>query len=199
MNDVDICNMALANIGQPPIQSLADLPGRTSDAQKACKLRYVEARQECLTKTQWNFATTWRQGEELTNTTPRPPWTHVYEYPADALRVFEIQRSYAGEKDIPFEVNDGPDGEGRVILTDHESPVFIYVRDKTDANTYSMEFVQALSWCLAAKIAMPITKSRSLMEKCLQIFTSMVGAAVTRDENEGVLQTDIEASYHEAR
>jgi hypothetical protein len=199
MNDVDICNMALANIGQPPIMSLSSLPQRSTPAEKVCKQRYVEARQETMRKALWNFASTWRAGEQVANLTPKRPWQYVYSYPSDALRVFEIQRDTVDQKIIPFEVADGPNGEGQVILCDHPAPIFVYVRDKLDPTKYDADFIQAMSWCLAAKIAMPLTKSVKLRDGALQMFINMTAVAVTNDENEGYQQTDIDAGYQAAR
>jgi hypothetical protein len=199
MNNVDICNMALANLGQDSIMALDNLPGRTSAAQKACKLRYDEARRECIAAAPWNFATTWRVGIEVSGMTPKAPWSKVFRYPVDALRVFDIQKLYPGEKDTPFEVLDAPDNSGKVILTDHPNPTFVYVRDKTNVDTWDENFKNSVAWLLAAKIAMPITKSDKKRNDAYQMYLSTIDVAVTRDENEGTEQTDTLATYQEAR
>src|SRR5690606_9991041 len=84
---LDICNMAFANIGQPNIKKLeqAGIPAAT------CKLRYDEARLECLAKALWNFASMWQVGV-LLDIPAKPPYKYAYQYPPDAIKVFEILR-----------------------------------------------------------------------------------------------------------
>lgn len=198
ISKVDICNMALANLGSPPIQSI-DGPPRTTDLAtiKACRLRYDEARLEALAGNLWNFASMYRTGTRL-DLTPKPPYSFVYAYPPDALRVFEIYRP-KGLPPIPFEVTDRQDAPGKLIHCSVESALFIYVRDKDDPTTFDFDFIQALSWLLAAKIAMPVTKNLKLQQEAWKMWLTSNSAAVANDENEEVQDTDITATYQEAR
>lgn len=193
ISKIDICNMALANLGSPPIQSV-DGP---APSQKACKLRYEEARIEALTGNLWNFASMWRKGSRLA-IQAKPPYAYAYQYPTDALRVFEIFRE-KGATPVPFEVTDRPDAPGKLIHTSHEAPTFIYTRDKTDPTTFDADFVQALSWLLASKIAMPVTKNLKLQQEAFKMWLTHNSAATANDENEGVDDTDLTAGYQDVR
>lgn len=191
---VAIGNMALANLGVPPVQ---DFEG-PSVAARSLKLRYDEARLQALSATLWNFASRWKSGV-LLSIDPKPPWSYVYSYPNDALRVFEIQRTYVDDKDIPFEVTDRMDTVGKLIHTNQETPVFIYTVDKTDTTTFDWDFITALSWLLAHKIAMPITKSVKMRDDAMKMWLALADKAVARTKNEGVTDSDQTAGYQAVR
>jgi hypothetical protein len=194
LDKVAIGNMALANLGSPPVQDF----NQTNVSSRALKLRYDEARLQALSATLWNFASRWKVGVEL-DIDPKPPWTRVYNYPADALRVHEIQRSSVDEKNIPFEVTDRMDATGKLIHTDQEAPVFIYTVDKEDVTTFDWDFITALSWLLAHKIAMPVTKSTKLRDDSMKMWLALADSAVANTKNEGVTDNDITPGYQAVR
>lgn len=193
ISDIDICNMALANIGSPPIQALIG----PQPSQKACKLRYEEARLEALTGNLWNFASMYRKGTRL-SIEPKSPYSYVFMYPPDALRVFEIQHP-PGSPPPPFEVTDRPDAPGKIIHCNIETPTFVYTRDKSDPASFDVEFVQALSWLLASKIAMPVTKNLKLQQEAYKMWLTLNSNATASNRNEGVEDTDQTASYQDVR
>lgn len=191
---VDVCNMALGNIGQAPIQSM----NGPSASQRACSLRYNEARAEALCGSLWNFASLWRVGTALA-IDPKPPWAFVFQYPTDALKVFEIQREKGDNTEIPFEVTARPGGDGKLIHCDRPNPTFVYVKDVADPATFNQEFVVALSWLLSSKIAMPLTKSLKVQQEAYKMWISLSSMAKASTANEGRQDTDILAGYQEAR
>lgn len=191
---VDICNMALANIGQNAIQSIEG----PSISQRSCKMRYDEARMEALRGALWNFASLWKTGTRL-DIAPKPPWRYVFQYPPDALRVFEIQRARGQNKEIPFEVTDRPDQSGKIIHSDMAAPTFIYTRDRQDPTTFDWDFVVAMSWLLSSKIAMSITKSLKLQQEAFKMWMVYASQAKAATANEGLPESDNMASYQEAR
>lgn len=193
ISKIDICNMALSNLGSPPIQSF-DGP---QPAQRACKLRYDEARLEALSGNLWNFATMYREGTRI-DIAAKPPHRFVYAYPPDALRIFEIYRP-KGAPPVPFEVTDRPDAPGKIIHTAIEKPVFIYTRDKSDPTTFDFDFIQAMAWLLASKIAMPVTKNLKLQQEAWKMWLTSNSLATANDENEEVTDTDVTASYQDVR
>jgi len=193
ISKIDICNMALANLGSPAIQSL-DGP---QPAQRACKLRYDEARLEALSGNLWNFASMYRIGTRI-DIVAKSPFSYVFAYPSDALRVFEIQRA-PGARPIPFEVTDRPDASGKIIHCSLEKPTFIYTRDKIDPTTFDFDFIQAMAWLLASKIAMPVTKNLKLQQEAWKMWLTSNSLATANDENEEVSDTDQTAGYQDAR
>lgn len=193
IDKIAICNMALANLGQRPIQSL-NQPGASAES---CRLRYDEARLEALAAAPWNFSTTWTTGLALA-IDPKPNYTYAFAYPANALRVFYIVHD--DDVDAPdFEVNERPDGLGRVISTNEPAPVFVYGRDREDVTTFDQEFIQALSWLLSSKIAMPITKNQKIQQKAENTWLGLKSVAEAATKNEGSKKDDRLGFYHEAR
>lgn len=194
IDKVAIANMALANIGQPPIQSFES----TSVAARSIKQRYDEARLACLAAAPWNFASLWAAGVAVAMD-PKPGWSYVFQYPPDALRVFEILRATVDDKTIPFEVTANPSGTGKLIHANVPTPVFVYTVDKEDVSTFDWEFIEAMSWLIAHKVAMPITKSLKMQENAMKGFTALADKALARTRNEGVDDTDITPSYQMVR
>lgn len=193
-SDVDICNMALANIGGTPIMSMKE-QGKSADA---CRLRFEESRLQTLSACLWNFASMWKRGV-LMNVQAKPPYSRAYAYPADALKLFEILRDSPEDPKVPYEVTDNPDGEGKLIHTDHSAPVFVYNRDKTDPSDFSIEFREAMAWLLASKIAMPVTKDMKKQQESYKMFIAATSTAVAANHNESGRDMDITPSYQEVR
>jgi len=189
-----IGNRALANIGQPPVQSFET----NSVASRALKLRYDEARLEALSSAPWNFACNWQAGVAVAMT-PKPGWSYVFTYPPNALRVFEIARLTTEETNYPFEVTGNPGGTGKLIHTNVETPTFIYTVDMEDVSTFDWEFIVALSWLLAHKIVMPVAKSLKQQDSTYKAFMAMADKALARTKNEGSPDTDLTPSYQAVR
>lgn len=191
---IDICNMALANIGQGSIQSF----NSPTAASRICKQRYDETRREALSATLWNFASLWTLGLAVA-IDPKPPWSYVYAYPAGALKVFEILKENGETTDIPFEVTARPDAAGMLIHCNQAAPTFIYAKDIDDVTFFTSEFTNAMAWLLASKIAMTITKSDKLQTNAYKMWVGLSSQAITASANEGKPDADITAGYQEAR
>ena len=80
--EVDICNIALTNLGEPKVVSLTE----NSERARLCNLRYPDVRDAVLRSHPWNCA---MKRAQLTRTTSTPAFGYLYEYslPADLLRV----------------------------------------------------------------------------------------------------------------
>lgn len=195
ISEVSIGNMALANLGSPPVQNF----NQPDVASRSLKLRYHEARLMCLNAALWNFASMWVAGTPLA-IDPKPGWSYVFVYPPDALKVFEIWRASKEEKETPFEVTDRPGNVGgKLIHTNVPEPVFIYSRDKEDPTTFDWDFITAMAWLLSSLIAMPVTKSVKAQQNAAKQFAGLIDIAMARTKNEGVRDTDITASYQAVR
>lgn len=194
IDKVAIGNQALANLGQRPIQTF-DQPGVSAES---CRLRYDEARLQALAGAPWGFATSWVQGQQLL-IEPKPGYSCAFAYPSEALQVFFIAHDPDIEDAPGFAVTDRPDGGGKIISTNEAAPVFVYTRDKEDVTTFDQEFIQALAWLLASKIAMPITKSIKIQQSAWNMWVGMRDVAEARTKNEGVRKDDRLGFYHEAR
>lgn len=193
-SDVDICNMAIANVGGQPILSL-DESGKSADA---CRLRFEESRLQTLAKCLWNFASLWQVGVRM-DMPSKPPYRYVYSYPTNALKLFEILRDNPADPKVPFEVTANPEGAGKLIHTDHERPVFVYNIDVKDSSEFSVEFREAMAWLLTSKIAVPLTKDLKRQQEAYKMYMIATSEAQASNANESGRDRDITPSYHEVR
>ena len=104
---VDVCNQALALLGQ---KAITDLNGGDVHS-RLCAAVYTTVRDEMLSVREWAFATFWRTLSPLPTPPGNPRFTNQYRRPASALRVLEACTD-AGETDLEWVP------EGDVILTE---------------------------------------------------------------------------------
>lgn len=201
-SSIDICNLALGNIRAGSINSLDE----ASLEAQVCKQRYQLAVDFVLRDFPWRFAHK-TQALALLDTT-HPEWTYVYAYPSDCLRAkyilpasdvindrtvyyhledFGLDQRY---RKVTFEVGMDPDGSGRVILTNKEEAYLAYTAKQTDTTVFTADFVEALSWYLAAFIAIPLVgpeTGRKLREDSLKLYEMTIKTAAANDANESLL------------
>ena len=103
---VDVCNQALALLGQ---KAITDLSGGDVHS-RLCAAVYETVRDELLSVREWAFATFWRTLSTLSTPPGNPRFTNQYQRPAGVLRVLEACTD-AGETDLEWVP------EGDVILT----------------------------------------------------------------------------------
>ena len=176
-SDVSICNLALSHIGTATINSLDD-PTKEG---RACKLHFAAVRDSVLREHPWNFATK-REYLSLLNTTP-VGWSFAYAYPSDCLFARELWQQTRLENPTPFETVRGTGG--RVIVTNEQDAVLEYTSAVTDATQFDPLFVDALSYKLAAELAMPITRSVPISQAMLNLYLNRLQQAATMDSREG--------------
>lgn len=175
-SETDIANLALAHLGEAPIQSLDE----NNAASRACALHYPQTRDELLRAHRWNFAVTRVALSELDD---EPPfgWLHQFELPADCLRVLEFNDSEIGDV-----ISEEFVIEGRAVLTDAETVNLIYLRRAEDVGQYDSLFVDALSLRLAIKLSETIRGTTSKTEQLLKAYESLIAPLARRvDANEG--------------
>lgn len=195
VSDLFIANLALAHLGKSDIKSFEE----KSVAAINMKLTYEACRLEALNSAPWGFATLWKAGVAV-DIDPMPGWSYVFTYPVDALRVWEIARTSKEEKEVPFRVTARPDDlTKKIIQTLVPTPIFVYTVDITNPNLFDWDYITALSWLLAFKNAMAITKSRDLQEKAQRNWLAFSSVARARTANENVPDSDITASYQSVR
>jgi hypothetical protein len=176
MDNIEIINIALSNLGAGNIQAIDE----GSPESTAAKVFYDPSRRAALQKYNWPFAT---KTERLALTTTTPPdWAYEYELPNDCLKVINIVKNteaYAEDRNSnPFEIR------GTKLLCDLDEVYIVYVYDNEDTNTFSDMFIDAFSHLLASRMAVRITKDRDLQVTELQIYNSIVGDAGSADLNQ---------------
>lgn len=193
---VAICNMALADLGQPG--SITSLTQQGSKVAAICNQWYDISRKEALASAPWNCCKRWKVGVRL-GTDAMPPWLYAYSYPADALRIHHIKRDYATEASPPYEISMQATGDAQQINSNHEEPVFIYSVDVENPARFTPDFVHGLRKLLAYNMCMLITKNPKLKADLQKEWLGLMSVALANTYNENVEDVDKEPFYQAVR
>lgn len=193
-SETSICNMALGELGQPPIASLT----QSGKAAALCNQWYDAARRELMASAPWSCCKRWAAGV-LMATDPMPPWLFAYSYPGDALRIHHIKRDFATEPVEAFEVSLQAASDTKQVNTNHATPIFIYSVDMEDPSRFDQDFVTALSKLLAAKMCMLLTKNAKLKAELERSAMAAASVALAATFNEAKEDVDKEPFYHAVR
>lgn len=185
-SNVDICNLALAHLGDDATVSSISPPEGSAQAEH-CARFYPIARDVALEAHPWNFATKRTLLAEVTDAAP-DSWQYAYSLPADCLGASSVLNIW--------EDGSAQDDEGRdfivetlengnvVIYTDAELATCRYIARVTDTTKYSPLFIDTLSWLLASYLAGPVVKGETGMQVSqgmLKMYMNMLGKASTSD------------------
>lgn len=193
---VDICNLALSHIGEYSRIVSIDPPDNTTVSALSAKF-YPMARRQILESHNWGFA----MRRRVLNTTysETTNWAFCYVAPGDMVRPVSILPPDAGndytglvpqqaqfyEADAvlstggprltqDYQMEQRLDGT-LVIYTNQEDAVLRYVGDVEDSRRYTQLFTEAVSWCLASKLAGPIIKGDQGAAEAKRCYAMMQG------------------------
>ena len=163
MNITDICNLALNHIGREQIASLNE----DTEAARTCKLHYDLQRRVLLRAYTWSFAKKYTKLAEIDTKTPG--WRYTYAYPNDCVMARKLynedntwlylEKNFPGNMDQVL-LNDNT----KAIVCNHKDACLEYTYDVKDADLFTDDFSQALSYYLAAAICVPLTGSETLAQ-----------------------------------
>ncbi|GGE54444.1 hypothetical protein GCM10007276_34400 [Agaricicola taiwanensis] len=190
-SDVSISNLALSHLGKGRINALAE----DSAEARQCALHYPVARDALLASYPWAFA---RRVESLA---PKPNawaqrWAFAYQRPADCLRIIRLVPDV---DPLPEDFSAPHQLRGRVIFCNTPKATLDYVARTDDASLFPPLFVDALSWALAARLAMPLTREAKAVQNALTMAASSAATAMAHDANEDTGFLDLEAEALTAR
>lgn len=157
--EVSICSLALSYLGEGP---LIALDNTTAEGQIAL-LHYPRQRNALLAAHPWNFAIT-RITLSESATTPNHHYDNAFQLPSDCLRVLEMD----DEDYYEWEV-ENIDGV-RYIVTDATTCKIKYISAVTNTALFSESFAQLLALRLAVSMAIPITRSKTLMAAMKELY-----------------------------
>jgi hypothetical protein len=195
---VSICNLALSNLGKDNINDLSE----ASAEAKACNQFYEHVRDTLLQSYPWRFAGKTASLAEVTNDKPGA-WGYAYRRPNDCLKVRWIRREYSLTDDCPQtlqqEIANPYEIEGQTIYC-NLSPAFLrYTWKLTDPTRFSTLFVEALSWHLAVRMAMPLTRDPKVRADAYQLAVAASDTAAAHDANEERNTSDFDSDFVEGR
>ena len=135
---LDVCNIALSNIGCLPIQSFTE----DSDSARLMQLNYDRCLESLLREYPWKFAskitTLVTAGDET-----HPGFDYAFVYPIDCLRLIGIFDSRLRNK-REFDVRLSEDRAYKIIVTDEPSPAAKYIAKLEDPSIFPSTIVEAL-------------------------------------------------------
>jgi hypothetical protein len=191
---VSICNLALSNLGAGNINALNE----DSAEARACNQYYEHCRDLLLQSYPWRFAGKTVALAELTNDKPGA-WGHAYSRPNDCLKVRWVRPQYSLNdpcaQTVQDEISHIHDVDGGVIYCNLPTAHLRYTQRLADVSKFSPLFIDALSWHLSVRLAMPITKDPKVRADAYQLATRMQAAAEVADANEARETSDHSTEY----
>ena len=189
---VSICNLALANVAATSITNIDEESAEAA----ACRLFYEPTLASLLEIYPWRFAKRTVALAEVTNTKPNK-WLKAFRRPTGCRKVRrvtdELMLDDTDAAGVPHEI------EGSVIFCNLPVAFLEYTADQPDPTKYSALFVEALSWQLAVKLAMPLTRDPKVRADAFQLAQRMTVSAQVHDANEQRETMDVSARALEAR
>lgn len=204
---VDICNLALSQLGDNATVASIDPPEGSAQAEH-CARWYPIARNTLLEMHTWSFATRRDALALLTDTVET--WEYVYAMPNETISVIavldpdapddysrnildysdvcntDVSQAWGSYSPQPYTIETLPSGQ-RVILTNVEEAVVRYTTVVTDTTKFSPLFVQAMIPLLASYLAGPIFKGAEgaqMSDKMYQKFMVLLAQAKASDSEQ---------------
>ncbi|PLR52419.1 hypothetical protein [Chimaeribacter arupi] len=169
-----IINRALTKLGSERLMSETD----NNAASRAIEAVYDGVLDNLLRIYRWSFAI---KRAELATLTENPAFGYQYQYqlPADCLRIDVVtdmthqEWHFGYTLPIPrYQV------EGRKILTDMESPIYLrYGARMDDPTLYDSAFTEAFACALAVEVCESITQSSTKKQAALQDYEMAIRQA----------------------
>lgn len=185
---VELWNLALINLTQTP--SIAS-PTENSTEANLCRNVYDHCRRYTLSRHDWNFARKRVTLAEIDDDREREDWEYQYGYPSDCVQARAIVNEARLDYPIPFKVTVLPStglsgsSDQQVIWTNQADAVLEYTFDNSDESFFSDTYVQALAWCIASFIAVPLTGKKAERDNAEQMFLYYLKIAKATNMNEG--------------
>lgn len=167
--EVDICNLALAALGDDATVASISPPEGSPQATH-CARFYPMARDTLLAMAEWSFCTV---RTNLVRMAGDPPygWSYTYAMPNKLARVIEV----VGTDDAApadYEVEALADGTS-VLYANVDGLWMRYVMAATDPARFPALFTDALVWLLASMVAGPLLKGEmgaAATKRCQDYF-----------------------------
>jgi hypothetical protein len=206
-SEVDICNAALAELGDTATVASISPPSGSIQAVH-CARFYPMARDALLEMHTWGFATK-RVQPALLAETPPTPWQYAYDMPSDVVNVLSItdpaatddyseglaqygniSGSYNNNVGVytvqPYSIEVDAAGNN-VIYTNMQNAMMRYTARVTDTTMFSPLFQEGLTKLLKAKLAGPVIKGaegRAEMKSAMAEFQAWFTLASVSDANQ---------------
>lgn len=178
---VNICNLALARLGDSATVASIDPPEGSAQAEH-CARFYPIARDTLLVAHPWNFAVKTARLAQLAQ--PIPPWAYTYTLPNDALSVIDVTDANANKV---VEYHQEQLDTQKVLSSSVPDLLAHYIAKVSDAALFPPLFTEALIWKLAGLLAGPVIKGDSGIQMAQQadkLSAQYLQLARTEDSNQ---------------
>jgi hypothetical protein len=178
------CNIALSHIGSS--ERITALTDDTKEA-RILNLMYDFSRQFVLQDFEWGFAE--RRALLSLLSVEVTGFDYAYQYPNGCLKAREIYQSVPEEKPIDYLIMAQDTEDSTMIVTNEQNATLIYTADITNVNMFSAAFNVALSYQIAANIAVPLTEKPSLKNSMLTYYGAYIDRAKLLDAQQSNYST----------
>lgn len=177
---IDICNLALAHLGEIPNISSIDPPEGSAHAEK-CERFYPIARDAALEMRNWSFALKRVQLAQVPDNATH--WAFKYALPSDIIRPIAIPvPGFAFNVEfLPSAIGSTKPNssdfitEGGFLYTNTDDAQLLYLFRLTDVTKFTPLFVNSVAWLLASYLAGAITRDMDIKQWCYQMFERELG------------------------
>jgi hypothetical protein len=162
-SEVDICNLALTNIGDKATVTSIN-PSDGSHQADLCARYYPLARDLLLERHRWDFTIRHVSPVALT-ASGRTDWAYAFKLPSNFTGVISVLPKDSTDDQItqgtatpqPFAIESNASLD-RVLYTNVPNVILRYQAKITDSTKFSQMFVHAVSWQLASMLAGALIK-----------------------------------------
>lgn len=197
-SDIDICNTALAHLGDTASVTSISPPEGSVQAQW-CSMFYPLARDALLEMHAWRFAT--RRATLAEVGSDWAQWAYAYAMPANVVTLLAVipptaTYDYSEGSGLPgsvgayvpqaYSCEGNTDGE-LVIYSNQADAVLRYVTLVTDSAKFSPLFALTLSWQLASMLAGPLLKGdvgAAEEKRCAAMVQAYLARAAVSDASQ---------------
>lgn len=217
-SEVEICNMALAQIRAGSINSLNE----ASVEGEQCNLHYDIARDQVLSDFDWGFNNRVAALAQLSSTSVFG-WAYTWGIPSDCLHINFLRRNYndaaiasSGDSAVAMRADPSPgsarpsdipeveygiyydnDLATKIIATQEGTIRADYRARVQDPTLYSIDFRIALSYLIASFVAVPIAgqeRGQELQKTTLALYDAFIAKAKEKSGNQRS-RTPMESDY----
>jgi len=168
-SDAQICSLALAKLGQLPINSLSQSAPRA----EKCNAVYALLRDVELSEHNWDFATKYVL-LALVDETPAYGYSYSYQLPSDFLKITRVD-----DTDLDYRI------VGDKLYTNINEIGIEYIRQVTDSGEFSAPFIDLLVARLVKDLSWAMTNSKGMVELAAADYIIIRRKAIGVDSQQG--------------
>ncbi len=195
ISKTSIFKMACLHIKQKPIND----PDEATIPAQYLSIFWDLALEATLQAHDWDFAHR-RLTLAVHDDDPPDDWGYRYDFPADCIQPLSIAKEIRAHRSpIAFKVELSVDASEKTILTDQEDAILEYTRRVTNPAIFTAQFAEALSYRLAAYVALSVAGKADYEQKCLQAFAQSIRLASMFDARAGQSDEEPDSEFVTAR